>query len=188
MNPFLLDFPDEFETERLWIRAPKPGDGKVANQAIKASINELKPWMPFAQVEPTEEETEINVRQAYINFLSRDDLRFHVFLKETGEFVVSSGLHRIDWDVRKFEIGYWADTRYTGKGYVTEAIAGLVDFAFKQLKANRIEIRCDAKNIKSRAVAERLAFDLEGILRKDSLSADQKELRDTCIYAKIRKD
>ncbi|WP_067726600.1 GNAT family N-acetyltransferase [Oceanobacillus damuensis] len=188
MNPFLLDFPFEFETERLLIRAPKPGDGKAANAAIKASLNELQPWMSFAQQAPSEEETEINIRQAYIRFLSREGLRFHVFLKETGDFIISTGLHRIDWDIRKFEIGYWADTRYTGKGYVTETVAGLTDFAFNELKANRIEIRCDAKNIKSRAVAERLDFELEGTLRQDSLSADQKELRDTCIYAKIREE
>ncbi|MGJ9459560.1 GNAT family N-acetyltransferase [Oceanobacillus sp. CF4.6] len=187
MNPFLIDFPQKFETERLLMRAPRPGDGKAVNQAIKASINELRPWMPFARNVPSEEETEINIRQAYIKFLSREDLRFHVFLKETGEFIVSSGLHRIDWNVRKFEIGYWADSRYTGNGYVTEAVAGLTDFAFKKLRANRIEIRCDAKNRKSRAVAERLEFNLEGILINDDMSADESELRDTCIYAKIRK-
>jgi RimJ/RimL family protein N-acetyltransferase len=188
MNPFLLDFPDEIETERLLIRTPKPGDGKVVNEAIKTSINELKPWLPFASSEPSEEDTEINVRQAYIKFLSREDLRFHVFLKETGEFVVSSGLHRIDWNVKKFEIGYWADSRHAGEGYVTETVACLTDFAFKNLRANRIEIRCDAKNIKSRAVAERLDFNLEGILVNDDLSVDRTELRDTCIYAKIRNE
>ena len=188
MNPFLLDFPEQFETERLLIRAPKSGDGKVVNEAIIASIKELKPWMPFARNLPSEEDTEINIRQAYIKFLSRDDLRFHVFLKETGEFVVSSGLHRIDWNVKKFEIGYWADSRHTQKGYVTETVVALTDFAFKHLKANRIEIRCDAKNSKSRAVAERLDFSLEGILVNGDLSVDQTELRNTCIYAKIRNE
>ena len=43
MNPLLFDFPSEFYTDRLFIRMPKPGDGKVVYDAIQASIQELKP-------------------------------------------------------------------------------------------------------------------------------------------------
>lgn len=185
MNPILLDFPDEFETERLLIRTPRPGDGRAVCDSIKASITELKPWMPFAQKEQSETDVEINIRESYINFLKRDDLRLLVFLKETGEFIASSGLHRIDWAIPKFEIGYWIDTRHSGKGYMTEAVQGIIDFAEKELKARRIEIRCDSKNLKSRAIPERLGFNLEGILKNEGLSADTDELRDTCVYARV---
>jgi ribosomal-protein-serine acetyltransferase len=185
MNPLLLDFPDEFETERLIIRTPRLGDGKAVYNSITASITELKPWMPFAQKEQSETDVESNIRESYINFLKRDDLRLLVFLKETGEFIASSGLHRIDWSIPKFEIGYWIDTRYSGKGYMTEAVQGIVGFAEKELKARRIEIRCDSRNLKSRAIPERLGFNLEGILKNEDLSADTNELRDTCIYAKV---
>ncbi|MDT8862790.1 GNAT family N-acetyltransferase [Alkalihalobacillus sp. MEB130] len=186
MNPLLIEFPTEFYSERLLIRMPKPGDGKVVCEAIQASLNELKPWMPFAQNEQSEQETEINVRSAYVKFINREDLRFHVFLKDTGEFIASSGLHRINWEVPKFEIGYWIDSRYSGKGYITEAVQEISHFAFTELRARRIEIRCDSKNEKSRKVPERLGFDLEGVLRNDAMSADGKELRDTCIYAKVK--
>ena len=186
MNKILLKFPHEFTTDRLVIRLPKPGDGKVVHNALQASIKELKPWMPFAQKDQTEEETEINIRESHIKFLKREDLRFLVFHKETGEFICSSGLHRIQWGVPKFEIGYWTDTRYCGKGYTTEAVEGLTDFAFKELKARRVEIKCDTKNRKSRAIPERLGFHLDAILENDDLSVDEQELRDTCIYSKIK--
>lgn len=186
MNPLLMDFPTEFYTERLLIRLPKPGDGKVVFNAIQESIDELKPWMPFAQKEQSEQETEINIRDSYAKFISREDLRLLIFHKDTGEFIASSGLHRINWDVPKFEIGYWIDTRYSGKGYITEAVQGISNFAFNELKAHRIEIRCDSKNEKSRKIPERLGFTLEGILKNDGISVDGKELRDTCIYAIIK--
>ncbi len=67
---------------------------------------------------------------------------------------------------------------------MTEAIQGITDFAFRELQAQRVEIRCDEKNIKSRAIPKRLGFNLEGILINDDLSLDTKELRNTCIYAK----
>lgn len=185
MNPLLYDFPEEFETDRLLIRIPRPGDGKTVYNSLKTSINELKPWMPFAQKEQSEMEVEINIRESYIKFLKREDLRLLVFLKETGQFVASSGLHRIDWSISKFEIGYWIDTRFSGKGYMTEAVQGIMDFAINELKARRLEIRCDSKNMKSRAIPERIGFTLEGILKNDGLSAETNELRDTCIYAKV---
>jgi RimJ/RimL family protein N-acetyltransferase len=186
MKPILIDFPSEFETERLIIRMPKPGDGKVVYESKKASKNELLPWMAWAHRDESEEDAEINIREAHVNFITREDLRLLVFHKETGALIANSGLHRIDWDARKFEIGYWIDTRYSGKGYMTEAVKGIEGFAFNELEANRVEIHCDTKNVKSRAIAERLGYELEGILRKDSLDAYGKELRDTCIYAKVK--
>jgi ribosomal-protein-serine acetyltransferase len=186
MNPILFDFPTEFTTERLLIRMPKPGDGKAVHDAIMASLPELKPWMPFAHKEQSPEDVEANIREAHLNFLKREDLRLLVFLKETGEFIASSGLHRIDWSIPRFEIGYWIDTRYSGKGYMTEAVKGIMDFAFTELKARRIEIRMDTENHKSRAIPERLGFTLEGILKNNGVSIERNQLTDTCIFAKVK--
>ncbi|WML46523.1 GNAT family N-acetyltransferase [Neobacillus sp. PS3-40] len=184
MKPILLDFPAEFYTDRLVIRMPRPGDGKAVFNAIQVSINELKPWMSWAHKEQTEQDVEKNIREAYVKFLAREDLRHHIFLKESGEFIAASGLHRINWDVPKFEIGYWIDTRFCGNGYITEAVAGITHFAFHELKGKRVEIRCDSKNVKSRAIPEKLGFSLEGIFKNDGMSADGKEVRDTRIYAR----
>ncbi|NHM32684.1 GNAT family N-acetyltransferase [Neobacillus terrae] len=184
MKPILLDFSTEFTTERLLIRSPKPGDGKAVYDAIEAALEELKPWMPFAHFSQTEQDVEANIREAHVKFLTREDLRLLVFLGETGELIASSGLHRINWEVPKMEIGYWVDTRHSGKGYVTEAVKGITEFAFKELKARRLEIRCDAKNVKSRSVAERAGFTLDGILKNEAMSIEGNELRDTCIFSK----
>ncbi|MDP5274931.1 GNAT family N-acetyltransferase [Chengkuizengella axinellae] len=185
MNPLLLDFPTQFTTERLLIRMPKPGDGQVVYEAINASITELKPWMPFAQKHQTSEDVEINIREAHINFLKREDLRLLVFLKETGQLVASTGLHRINWSIPSFEIGYWIDSRFSGKGYMTEAVQGITEFAAQELNARRIEVRCGSTNVKSRAIPEKLGYTLEGTFRNDSVSIDGSGLRDTCIYAKV---
>ena len=131
------------------------------------------------------DESEENVRRARLRYLERSDLRLHVFEKETGELIGSSGLHRIDWETRKFEIGYWIRTLWGGRGFMTEAVAGIVDFAIIQLQANRVEIRCDARNLRSSAIAERLGFKLEGVLRSESCGVDGR-VRDTMVFAKVR--
>ncbi|WP_042220403.1 GNAT family N-acetyltransferase [Oceanobacillus manasiensis] len=183
-HPLLIDFPQEITTERLLIRIPQPGDGQSVYNAIQASKPELKKWLPFAQGEQTLEETEINVRKAHIKYLECEDMRMHIFLKETDTFIGSTGLHKPNWEIRKFEIGYWLDTRYCGIGYMTEAVRGLTDFALNILEANRVEICCDELNKESRAVPERLNFNLEGILKNEDKAVDGDELRNTCIYAK----
>jgi len=181
----LPEIPNEIRTERLVLRMPQPGDGEKVNAAIRASINELKPWLPFVQQLPTPQETEINLLEAHIQFLRRENLRYLLFHQETGDFIGSTGFHNIEWDVPKMEIGYWIDTKWGGSGYMAEAVSALSRLALEDFACKRLEIRCDAENVKSRAIPEKLGFVLEGILRNDELSVDGQRLTDTCIYAKF---
>lgn len=182
------NFAESFESSRLLIRAPKMEDVLDVWNAICHSLPALREWLPFAQSAPELETTEENLREAIANFITRKDLRLHLFKKDTGEFIGSTGLHRIDWSIPKFEIGYWLATEFEGQGYMTEAVMRLEKFAFEELGARRVEIRCDEENTKSRTVAERAGFTLEGTLKNDSMSMDGKVLRNTCIYAKIKEE
>lgn len=167
------------------IRAPLWGDGAAINEAVKESIEQLRPWMPWAQSISTIEQSEADIRRARLHFLERKDLRLILVHKNTGQIVGSSGLHRIDWQARKFEIGYWVRTSFERQGYVTEAVNAITRFSLEELQANRIEIRCDSRNTRSARVAERLGFRLEGILRNDACAVDGS-LRDTMVFSKVR--
>ena len=185
MNPILRDFPDHFETERLLIRAPRPGDGQMLYEAVTESIEQLKPWMPWAHKQVTPEAEEAIVRRMHADFLKREDLPLFLLRRGTGTFVGGSGLHRFSWEVPRFEIGYWVRTSESGRGYITEAVAGITNFAFEHLSAERVEIHMDDRNDKSWRVAERCKFKLEGTLRRHA-RADNGNLRDTRVYAMIR--
>ena len=184
VNPILLDFPDAFETERLLIRSPMPGDGPALNEAVVESLDSLRPWMPWAQTAPTVEASEENVRKGRVRFLERSDLWLLLFLKGTNTMVGGSGLHRMDWDVPKFEIGYWCRSRFEGQGYITEAVRGITAFAFSTLGAQRVMIRMDKRNVRSRAVAERVGYVLEGELRHDARAVDGT-LRNTLVFSML---
>ena len=69
---------------------------------------------------------------------------------------------------------------------MTEAVAGWTRFAFS-IGMKRVEIRCDVRNTRSAAVAERAGYQLEGTLRSDSRGTDG-QLRDTHIFAKLSSD
>ncbi|MBO1914303.1 hypothetical protein J4G37_56975, partial [Microvirga sp. 3-52] len=88
------NFPEAFESERLIIRAPKIEDGLDVWNSVQQSMNSLRLWMPWATPELKLHETEESLRQSIADFITRKDLRLHLYLKETGEFIGSSGLHR----------------------------------------------------------------------------------------------
>ena len=181
-QPILMDFPESFETERLLIRSPLFGDGPELHAAVRESMGELTPWMPWPKEHRTVDDSEASARRARVAFLQRSELRLHLYLKGTDTLVGSSGLQRIDWEVPKFEIGYWCRTGFTGHGYMTEAVRGIRAFAFDALGARRVEIRCDSRNLASVRVAERAGFLLEGELHNNEVGTDGGP-RDTLIFA-----
>ena len=185
MDALLLDFPESFESDRLTIRAPRPGDGVEINVAVRETFDNLKVWMPWAQQMPTLEESESFSTMHRCKFLAREELVLLLFLKGKNTIVGSSGLHRIDWNIPKFEIGYWCRKRFQGQGYITESTEAITKFAFENLGAKRVEIRCDLKNVRSQRIPNRLGFRWEGTLRNNSLSPSG-ELQDTLVFAKIK--
>ncbi|HEX7005226.1 MAG TPA: GNAT family N-acetyltransferase [Trueperaceae bacterium] len=179
MNP---DVPVEFDTERLRIVMPRLEDAGPLHEAVHESLAQLKPWMPWARGEYTLEGCEESIRRAMARFITFEDLRFHYFDRASGELLGSSGLHRIDWRVPRFEIGYWIRTSAAGRGYVSEAVRGLASVAFERLGARRVEIRCDDLNEASGRVARRCGFTLDGVLRNWTIGTDGT-VRDERIYS-----
>jgi ribosomal-protein-serine acetyltransferase len=144
--------------------------------------------LPFAQTIPLVEETEVNLRNAYINFLKRESFRFLIFRKDSKDFIGVTSFEGVNWDIPKCHIGYWINTKYSGNGYMLEAVKGLTELGLNLIKFKRIEIRCESTNFKSRSIPEKLGFELEGILKNEDLSANGSRLTDTCIYAIFRQE
>ncbi len=184
-DPILQDVPERFESDRLLIRTPLPGDGVELHAAITESREELRPWMPWAHPDETVEDVEANVRQSRAEYLARRDLRLHLYALDGGTLVGSSGLHRIDWTVPRFEIGYWIRTSMTGRGFATEAIRRIADFAFVDLDAERVEIWCDAANERSAAVAKHAGFAFEARLARNRRNP-AGALIDSLCFARLR--
>jgi RimJ/RimL family protein N-acetyltransferase len=185
VDPILREFPYSLETDRLIIRGPLPGDGQAVREAVLESKEELRLWMPWAMEIPGEMDYEKRVREGQLRFLSREDLWMFIFLKESQVLIGSTGLHRIDWEVPKFEIGYWIRSSYARQGYITEAVNGITNFAFDTLDAKRVEIRCDKLNERSAAVARRTGFEHEATLHNHARHHLTGALRDTLIFAKF---
>jgi len=184
-----IEVPERLLTARLILRPPRPGDGAALNEAVAASLAELQPWLPWAQAETDAQASEATVCRLAAQFATREDLTYFIFGRDEqgGEALLlgGTGLHRIDWALRRFEVGYWRRSGFGGLGVIGEAVQALSRMAFDALGARRVEIRMDARNQRSVRVAERAGFTFEGLLRQDALDVSGAP-RDTRVYARVR--
>ncbi|MDE2629093.1 MAG: GNAT family N-acetyltransferase [Burkholderiales bacterium] len=188
MEALLEDVPERIDTERLILRCVRGSDAVAVNAAVCESIDDLRPYMPWAQTEPALARSDADCRRMQAQFLLRENLPMFMFERRAdggeGAFIGGTGLHSLDWHVRRFEIGYWCRTSRQRCGFVTEAVRALTHTAFGQLQARRVEIRMDDTNERSGRVAQRAGYVLEGVLRNESLTP-QGAPRDTRVYALV---
>jgi ribosomal-protein-serine acetyltransferase len=93
----------------------------------------------------------------------------------------------VDGRNRSAAIGYWIDRDSEGKGLVTAGVAALVADGFERYRLVRVEIRADVENRASCAVAERLGFQLEGVLRQ-SYRVSEQRYSDDAVYSMLASD
>ena len=184
-DPLLLEIPAQLETERLFLRAPRPGDGSLLNAAVLDSFDEVYQWMYWTNTRPSLEESEHHVREACAKWMLRMGFQYFVFERGSENLVASVSLRDIRWDLPKLECGYWCRTPYCGKGFTTEAVQAVSRMVFDHLHVKRLVISCDPDNVASRKIPEKLGFQLEGILRQARLKPHSHVLGDTCLYARV---
>ena len=166
-------------TPRLVIRCWEPADAPLLKAAIDASIEHLIPWMPWAANEPTDIETKIAlIRRFRGQFDLCQDFTYGIFDQEETQVFGGTGLHtRLGPDAR--EIGYWVRADQIGRGVATETAGALTRVAFEVDKLDRVEIHCDADNVRSASVPRKLGFTHEATLRKRRVGG---KVRDTMMW------
>ncbi len=75
---------------------------------------------------------------------------------------------------------------FEGQGLITCACRVMIDYAFDELGLNRVVISCASENKKSRAIADRLGFTQEAILRQSEWLKD--EFVDQVVYGALARE
>ena len=87
---------------------------------------------------------------------------------------------------RRCDIGYMLDRAFWGQGYMQEAMAALIDYAFRVLRLHRIEADIDPRNTASAKLLKSLHFVHEGHMRERWIV--NGEICDTDFFGLLRSD
>ena len=112
--------------------------------------------------------------------------QFVIVLRESGRVIGSALLFHFDLPSGRAELGYLLGRAHWGAGYMQEAAATLVDYAFGAAGFRRLEAEIDPRNEASARLLERVGFVKEGHLRE---RWDTKgEVSDSGLYGLLRSD
>jgi ribosomal-protein-serine acetyltransferase len=124
----------------------------------------LREWMPWLDNTISAEDERSFIKRSRAQFANNEGMAAGIWFQ--GKLAGGIGFNRIHPVNRLTDIGYWLSADCQGKGLVTRSCRALLDYAFNELKLNRVEIYAATGNRKSRAIPERLGFVQEGILRQ----------------------
>ena len=89
-----------------------------------------------------------------------------VTLTDGGKMIGTCGFTSFDFENGRAEVGYVLNPSFWGKGIATEAVSAVIEFAFKELGANRVEAKFIEGNTASLKVMEKCSMAFEGYHRQ----------------------
>lgn len=125
-------------------------------QLVDQNRAHLREWLPWVDLTTREQDSRNFIYTSLKKHAAGTD-RFWA-IHQNANLTGMIGLHKINADQASGEIGYWLGADHQGQGIITHACREVIAFAINHLSLIRIEIICEQKNLRSRAVPERLGF------------------------------
>lgn len=158
-------------TPRLALTPLEAADARDAFAAIQPSRKSLEPWLPWVPFTSDEDSTLRYADASASDWDSGRATRLAIRERERpaggiGRFLGVVGLENLVALHRRGDLGYWLRDDVVGQGLMTEACAGVLEFAFERMRVHRIHVAAATDNHRSLAVIRRLGFRMEGIARQ----------------------
>jgi ribosomal-protein-alanine N-acetyltransferase len=174
--------PKTLQTERLLLRRPHLEDATAIFEryAQDPDVTRYLVWEPHRSIQ----ETYRFLMACNELWQAGKDFAYAVVLKEDSVLIGMFAIHPMNM---KIEVGYVLARPYWNKGYMSEALRGVIDWAFTQIDIFRIQAICDVDNIASARVMEKAGMTREGLLRRYVLHPNLSDKpRDVYVYALVK--
>jgi RimJ/RimL family protein N-acetyltransferase len=169
------------ESDRLILRALRHDDAlPLASLANDRRIAEGTLTMPY----PYEvRDAEIFIERAREARRNATLLSNALERRSDGRFIGAMGLVlQLEYD--RAELGYWLGVEFWNQGYATEAARALLNYAFREIRLNRVYATHFTDNPASGHVMRKLGMTREGLLRQHFIRFGQP--KDTVYYGILR--
>ena len=172
------------ETERLVLRRFEPDDAEAMykNWASDPEVTKFLTWPPHKSVDITRKLIDMWVSE----YSQPDSYSWVIVLKEINEPIGSIAVVKLDEATSTAQIGYCLGREWWHRGIMTEALGAVIDFAFDEIGANRVEAVHDPNNPNSGKVMLKCGMKYEGTLRQASVN--NQGIVDSAYYSILRSD
>jgi len=173
---------EKIETERFILRKVRMEDASAIFEtyAQDPEVTRYLTWKPHQNIQDTEQFL-LACGQLW---RTGKDFAYAITLKDDNKLIGMFGLFPMKL---KLEVGYVLARPYWGKGYMTEVLRAVIEWAFKQPDIFRVQAFCDVDNIGSARVLEKAGMEREGLLRRYVLHPNiSDEPRDVYLYAIVK--
>lgn len=152
------------ETARLILRKPHERDaGSLFEHASNENVSRHTSWDPHRHLEDSMD----FIRRSAASFGKGYDVGPFVILpKEAPDTVIGTvGCFEVARMDHGMEFGVAISQAHWREGVATEAGREVINYAFSHFDVERLQFRCVPENSASLALAKRLRFQEEGVLR-----------------------
>jgi ribosomal-protein-alanine N-acetyltransferase len=168
--PVLPSSPPRIRTARLVLTLPTREDAPELLAYGLRNLEHLVPWSP----PPPAEGLSLEIYQRLVTRSRREfeegqSVRLWARLGDATEGPFVGAVSLLDINLGAFRaciLGYHIDRAFEGKGYMSEAVAAVVRYAFEELKLHRIMANYVPHNVRSARLLERLGFVKEGYAKE----------------------
>ena len=176
------------ETVRMTLRLPQHGDWRAWTALREDSAAHLMPWEPvWAHDHLTRRAFTNRVYWAGRAEAQGSALPLLLIRRDDQQLLGAVTLDNIRrGPVQAGTLGYWIGAPFARRGYMREAVLGLVHHAFTTMDLSRIESACLPENAASRGVLEKSGFKYEGVAQ--SYLQINGRWRNHVLYANLRND
>ncbi|WML48386.1 GNAT family protein [Neobacillus sp. PS3-34] len=150
--------------EEVTLKLMEMNDAERVFELTDQSRNHLREWLPWLDFTKKVEDTKGFIQGCLKNFEENKSLNTVILYND--KIVGVAGYNSINWSNKTAYIGYWLGDEFQGKGIMTKVAKALTDYAFSDLRLNKVEIRAAVGNKKSRSIPEKLGFTNEGCIRQ----------------------
>ncbi|MCG6883893.1 MAG: GNAT family N-acetyltransferase [Silicimonas sp.] len=176
------------DTERMVLRPPMHTDFRAWSDLRRESAEFLQPWEPSWSADHLTRKGFVN-RVYWANRSIAQGSAVPLFLTRRKDRAILGAI-TLD-NIRRGPsqagtIGYWIGADHARQGFMHEALAALVHYAFEVLDLSRLESACLPENAASRALLEKCGYKYEGVAQ--SYLQINGRWRNHVLYANLRSD
>lgn len=171
-------------TDDLSLALIQPSFAERCWEIVQEQREYLAQWLAWPEKTDSEEQLLDFVKTSLINYANGESMVCAMIYQDDIAGLVS--FNRINHVLKKVEMGYWLRQDLQGKGIVTQSVKKLIEIAFNELDMTKAQISCAVDNQPSRAVCERLGFELEGIITQQERIGER--ILDHAIYGLKRNE